>query len=298
MQPLNSALYLTRGNPVGVAAILTSLSPNHGSFTGVVRSAKRRTTLMGQVQHTPGERSARLCYLLPLSAADAAEFLDLLDTLACKAGEWGAFNLLAELEERSPLFTVLRQAGFAVYAWQCICRLVDAEGEGRAYAGGWHSARPEDEIGIRSLYQNLVPPLVQSAEALTSQRMQGFVYRQEGDVLGYVEVTYGPHGIYLYPLIHPAVDNMAARLKGLLVHLEPLLGRPVYLAIRSYQAWLETALADLQQEETPRQALMVKHLVNVQRVLQPLPLHARVEKAQPEATAPLVNPMMEHRKCY
>ncbi|NMC80159.1 MAG: hypothetical protein GYA59_12420 [Chloroflexi bacterium] len=274
-----------------MSAILASLSPNHGSFAGVVPGAGGYPPLIGQVQYAQGERSARLCYLLPLDAADAPGFPELLDTLARKAGEWGAFNLLAELDEHSPLFVVLRQAGFAVYAWQRICSLLDPQEEGRAYSGCWQPVWSEDEIAIRSLYQNLVPPLVQSAEALISQRRQGFVYRQDGDVLGYIEVTYGPHGIYLYPLIHPTVEGVAACLKGLLIHLEPLLGRPVYLTVPSYQPWLETALVDLQQEEAPRQALMVKHLAQVQRVLQPLPLHARIEKQQPEATVPMVHHM-------
>ena len=37
-------------------------------------------------------------------------------------------------------------------------------------------------------------------------------------------------------------------------------GRPVYLCVRSYQAWLEPALEDLGAKSAPRQAVMVKHL--------------------------------------
>jgi hypothetical protein len=79
----------------------------------------------------------------------------------------------------------------------------------------------------------------------------------------YVNVTYGPRGIVLTPLIHPEATDVATRLTGLLNHLPDRRNRPVYLCVRSYQAWLEPALEDLGGKASPRQAVMVKHLARM-----------------------------------
>ncbi|HEX7598052.1 MAG TPA: hypothetical protein VF518_07540, partial [Polyangia bacterium] len=78
--------------------------------------------------------------------------------------------------------------------------------------------------------------------------------------------------IYLYPLIHPDIEDAVSLVKSLPAALAPLLGRPIYMAVRSYQAWLENTLSDLSAKSSPRQALMVKHMAQTQRV----PLTARL----------------------
>jgi hypothetical protein len=65
------------------------------------------------------------------------------------------------------------------------------------------------------------------------------------------------------------------------------LGRPVYLSVRSYQAWLETSLQQLDGQLLPRQALLVKHLVQAQRVEAPARLGV-LENRQAEPTATIV----------
>ena len=106
-------------------------------------------------------------------------------------------------------------------------------------------------------------------------------------MLAYVEGMYGPAGIVLYPLIHPGVDNVSELLADLLHNLPSRLGRPVYMAVRSYQAWLETSLQQLDGQFSPRQALLVKHLVTPQRV-GVLARYGVMEKTQAEPTASMV----------
>ena len=66
----------------------------------------------------------------------------------------------------------------------------------------------------------------------------------------------------LTPVIHPEVPDVATKLASLLNELPNRQGRPVYLCIRSYQAWLEPVLEDLGgKPAAQRQAVMVKHLV-------------------------------------
>jgi len=64
-------------------------------------------------------------------------------------------------------------------------------------------------------------------------------------------------------MIHPDASDVALKLTSLLNELPDRRGRPVYLCVRSYQAWLEPALEDLGGKAAPRQAVMVKHLAHM-----------------------------------
>jgi len=278
-------------------ALLSRLNPAVGSYTVITSSSNNGTPIIGNMQHIQGERSARIMFLMPEHGLNQPGLTNILESMAVQAGAWGAFHLLAEIEETSFALEGLRRSGFAVYAWQRIWKYSqNAEASnGKSSSNGkeksttllWKPFTSVDEISVRNLYQSLVPPLVQSAEPLTSRRLSGWVYRQEGDILAYVESIYGPNGIYLQPLIHPDIENINQVLSSLLVHQPWLLGRPIYLAIRSYQAWLETIVRDLECEVGPRQAMMVKHLVMHQRDVVPA-LHIALEKYSTEPTVPSV----------
>jgi hypothetical protein len=62
--------------------------------------------------------------------------------------------------------------------------------------------------------------------------------------------------------------------------------RPVYICVRSYQAWLELAVDELGGKAGPRQAVMVRQLVIPQRVEHMFAIPA-LEGGQAEAPAPL-----------
>ena len=292
---LDSALSLTRGNPVGLMGALSQLNPRRDSFTGVVPASDCDPKLIGQMCYTQGQRSARLSFMAPASAGGSPGIADLLDGLTCQAGDWGAFNLLAEADEHHPIFENLRRSNFFVYAWQRVWRFMPSAQREKGVSNRWKTASPLDEIALRSLYQALVPPLVQSAEPFIYHPHQGLVYRhtdakhQYGDVLGYIESRHGPRGVYLQPVIHPDVEDTLGLLVDLIQALPVLyLGRPVYIAVRSYQSWLEAALEELHGQVAPRQALFVKHLASAQRVLA-TNKRLVLEKHQAEPTAPMVN---------
>jgi hypothetical protein len=266
--------------------MLTNLHPSHGSFTGVARSPKSVSPLIGQMIYRLGERSARISYFAPESSVNTPGLNGLLERMAVQAGEWGAFNLLAELPEEHPALEGMRRSGFVVYTRQRILQLPPPNGTPNR-EDIWKPVTPVDETGIRNLFHCLVPPLVQGAEAFPVQRLQGFVHRQKGEVLAFVEGIYGPRGIYLLPLFHPTVENVDMLISDLLLHLSPLMGRPVYLAVRSYQSWIENALENLQTQAGERQALLVKHLAHVQRVYAFNSRRAVIENTKPEPTVPI-----------
>jgi hypothetical protein len=283
---LDSALALTRGSPVGMSAALAQLRPTRGNFTGVASGDDGRPSLFGQMNYTAGNRSARLAFVAPGREAASPLLTGLLEGLAYQAGEWGAFHLLGEVDELSPAFEALRKSGFSVYAWQRIWKVKPAPADGNPQSA-WQPVSATDEIAVRSLYQNLVPPLVQSAEPLPNRRLRGLAYRHKQEIMGYADWVQGPRGLFLHPVVHPDLTEHSELLRSL-VHSLPLMGRPVYLAVRSYQSWLETALADLPAESSPRHALLVKHLATLQRV--PLSARLGVEARSSEVpTASMVN---------
>ncbi len=276
-------------------ASLSQLNPHRGSFTGVVPASDCDPKLVGQMVYTQGQRSAHLSFIAPSNAGDSPGISELLDGLTCQAGDCGAFNLLAEAEEHHPIFENLRRSNFFVYAWQRIWRFIPSAQGARGVSNRWTTASPLDEIALRSLYQSLVPPLVQSAEPFTFHAHQGLVYRQDddhhhhGEVLGYIEGRRGPRGVYLQPIVHPDVEDMQELMADLLQALPAFyLGRPVYIAVRSYQSWLEAALEEMHGQASPRQALFVKHLASAQRALANNK-RLVMEKQQAEPTAPMVN---------
>ena len=285
---LDSAQSLTQGSQVGFQAALASLVPTRSIYTAITRDENNGLELIGQMSYTMGSRSARLSFLTPGRRASSPLLPGLLEHLAQRAGEWGAFHVLGDVDELSPAFEGLRKTGFSVYAWQRVWKL-DAipPPEKNGTPPAWQPVSTIDETAVRSLFQNLVPPLIQSAEPLPNRRLRGLAYRQSGEIMAYVEGTSGPRGLFLHPLVHPDLTEYGELVRSLMYSL-PRLGRPVYLAVRSYQSWLENALFDLPAQASPRHALLVKHLATLLRV--PLSARLGVEKRSSEVpTISIVN---------
>ena len=241
------------------------LDPTRGSYTAVVNGDDENLPLLGQMHFTLGERSAHLSFLMPQTDINTNTLLNLLDNMAVQAAEMGAFSLLVELDEDSPYFQTMRRAGYQVYARQQNWQIPVADEIDPVCASCWYPKKPEDEMSIRNLYQSLVPPLVQGAESFSNHYLQGLVFKQNNELLAFVEEVSGPHGIYLNPLIHPSVENIIDLLKSMPVQYAPILGRPVYIAVRSYQGWLANHLERLEARPLPQQALLVKYFVLGQR---------------------------------
>jgi hypothetical protein len=260
--PLDSARTLTRGNPLGAVALLAYLNPRRHLYTAICTGDG--LSLMGQVVQSEGETFARLTFLAPNELLGAGE-APLLEHLSGQAGEWGALHLLAEVDERSKAFNSLRQVGFAMYAWQRVWKLATPSKEIEA---GWQETDSSDIPAIQSLYSQIVPALIQPVEVMP-RKPGGLVCRSNGKIQAYVGLTYGPAGIWVQPLIHPDAEAVPERITALFHNLPDRRERPVYVCVRSYQAWLEGVLEDLGASAGPRQAVMVKHLTVAIKSAQP-----------------------------
>ncbi|HTX92875.1 MAG TPA: hypothetical protein VMC09_16815 [Anaerolineales bacterium] len=257
---LDSARILTRGNPLGAAAMFSYLNPRRHLYTAV--ASEDGSSLMGQVILNEEETSARITFLAPEEHANGL-VLSLVSHLAVQAGEWGAFHLLAEVDEDSPVFRSLRQAGFAMYAWQRVWRLPVVEIQDAH--DSWRKAEETDWPAIQSLYGQIVPALLHPVEMLPKQ-VTGLVCRSEGNLQAYAAVNSGPKGIWIQPLVPPDSPCVSDQMASLADSIPGWNGRAIYVCVRSYQTWLESVLEDLGAEAGPRQAVMVKRLAKVQKV--------------------------------
>ncbi len=278
---------MTRGNPLGFANFLNQINPTFGTYTAVYTSEDEQVPLVGQIRYPLGSRAARLSYLLPVDSGNMIALSGLLEHLAAQAGIWGAYHLIGEVNEKTLVFEALRRAGFSIYNWQRVWQFkcgVEGPANGRSGQSDrpmWSPVSSLDGIPIKNLYQSVVPSLIQPVEPLVGARLHGLVYREEGEVLAYADIAYGPAGIWVQPFIHPAAELVTDLLLSLSNNLSRRGNRPVYLCVRSYQAWIESALENLNAEVGPRQALMVKHMAITQKVINTIPL-ASLEKSRVE----------------
>ena len=253
---LDTARTLTRGNPLGAVGLFAYVNPARHIYSAIANSENE--TVFGGVIHTREETFAKLLYLAPASRLEHPELPDLIESLSAQAGEWGAFHVLAEVDETSDAFVPLRRAGFSVYAWQ---RMWDVSEIAESNSGlAWTRVRSVHLPAIQSLYHQIVPPLLHPVEPQPRNAV-GWMCNEGAKC--YVSVMYGVYGIVLTPLIHPEATNVSAKLTALIGNLPDRRNRPVYVCVRSYQAWLEPVLADLGARSGPRQAVMVKHLARM-----------------------------------
>jgi hypothetical protein len=255
---LDTARLLTRGNPLGAMGLMAYLNPDRHIYSAIAN--ENGAALLGGISQANGDSFAKLLYLAPTTQLAHPGLPALVEHLTVEAGEWGSFHVLAEVDENSEAFPSLRRAGFSVYAWQRIWDLSAVKSE--EPADGWRKIAAVNLPAVQSLHHQIVPPLLQPIEP-APRRASGLVCPEGARC--YVSLSSGMAGILLTPLIHPEATDVAQKIAGLLNQLPDRRNRPVYLCVRSYQAWLEPALEDLGAKASRRQAVMVKHLARLVR---------------------------------
>lgn len=273
---LDTTRTLTRGNPLGAVGLFAYVNPARHIYSAITNSDGK--TVLGGIIHSRNETFAKLLYIAPLSQLNHPDLPELIENLSAQAGSWGAFHVLAEVDETSDAFVALRKAGFSVYAWQ---RMWDVSEITEADSGSdWTRVKSVHLPSVQSLYHQIVPPLLHPFEP-QPKFPTGWI-SNEG-VKCYVSMVHGVYGIVLTPLIHPEATDVSQKLASLINNLPDRRNRTVYLCVRSYQAWLEPVLADLGAQGADRQAVMVKHLARLvkgEKTVPAVPSGARVQPSQ------------------
>jgi len=274
---LDSTRALTRGHPLGAMGLLAYINPARHLYAAVKNSDD--ATLLGGIIHTRGETFAKLLYLAPSFNLNSPHLPELIEHLTAQAGEWQAFHVIAEVDETSDVFMALRKAGFSVYAWQRVWDASHIQKTEASPSTGWRRVKSIDMPAIQRMHYQIVPQLLHPVDP-APRLPNGFIHT---DGYCFANVNYGVYGVVLTPWILPDEGDVSEKLVSLISSLPDRRGRPVYLNVRSYQAWLEPVLEDLGAKASPRQAVMVKYLARLVKDGVParvVPSNARIQPTQ------------------
>jgi hypothetical protein len=269
------------------------MRPN--THTAIGRAGKGKPVI-GQARFDRANHHARLAVILPADALNSMVLPGLLDYLAVQAGLSGALHFSAEVDEGSCVFEALRRAGFSVYGWQRVWKfsgpaeaVPHPSADGADALGPWRAFRPRTDLAsVHALYQSLVPALVQPMETPPARNSRGLVYQSGSEILAYADLVDGPLGIWAQPFVHPSTEEVMALMAEMVGSIPHRRNKPVYVCVRSYQSWFESALQDLGATPGPRQALLVKHLAIAERQTQSLRIPA-LQNHRAEQASPVVN---------
>ena len=252
--PLDTARFLTRGNMLNISTLFPALYPGKEISTGICQ--ENGDSVLGQVTLKAGSNVANLAFLSPGNVPSHLQ-LEMIEFLITQAGKLGCFSLQAEVEEDSPVFKVLRQAGFSIYAWQRVWKLNE---EGLSpNESVWLKPQADEIIEIQNLYSQIVPAMLQSIEAIP-RKADGLICKQGDDLQAHISLSFGSTGIWVRPLIHPDAAYLPEWMDTIMTSIPNIRKRPVYICVRSYQAWLESLLESHGATVGKRQAVMLRHL--------------------------------------
>ena len=265
---LDCGYSITRGgNLLGTSVLFEQIGPDRGTTLAVEVENYTKKKILGQLTLDPNTHTAQMNFLAPQELSGTSAMKTMIEGLCKEAGAQGAVCVRAGIEVGDDIFSSFREQHFRVYDRLRIWYLPPQINVHDAFENHWSMAHGSDFIGVRHLYSSLVPPMVQAAQPLTEQSLPELVYWQDNEIMGSIECMVGPGGIFIKPLLHPAVqENASAIIYQSLHHFLPLMGRPVYLAIPSYQGWLESVLYKLQAEVVSLRSLMVRYLAQPLRV--------------------------------
>ncbi len=286
---LDSTRILIHGpSMIPLGALVSFIGPTLRIFTYCSdNSSDPGKPIIGQVTYSSGASYARFSFLAPEEALEQNELTSLTEYIVTQMGQLGAYHILADVDESNPVFQILRRSGFAIYARQRVWRL-DSEPAGFSDTSPWRASQSRDALGVHSLYCNVVPGLVQQVEPLPKKDFKGVVYYQNGELFAFVELKHGRKGIWVQPFVHPDAQGFERQLNQLLSELPSRRDRPLYICVRSYQSWLESAVEAMGAQPGPQQAVMVRHMTIARRVNQTLPIPA-INGKRIEPTAPIVH---------
>lgn len=221
----------------------------------------------GQIEKGQNKKFAQLSYLGCSENIQPLTVCRLLEALVKEAGSWKAWGVLADLPEDSDLFEGFRKAGFTIWARQKVFKLSSQEmPPSTTYS--WREGSEFDKLAIDALSKEVVPTAVQLIECLSDKSADGLVaYQKNGRLGALAQLEFGPKGIWASMKVHPDADAQAL-ISSLVEQVSDVLERPVYLAVRSYQAHLENTVVRMGFQESENQILLVKHLV-LKRTLDP-----------------------------
>jgi len=268
---------------IGGAGLMSSaLVALFSAATGMAVVADQATEsapLVAVAEHTPQEGLARLLYLAPKTVFSPETALaPLVEALLAHPALRGARALVADAPRGASWLPALRRAGFRVFARQRLWQMPAgpaAEGPGR-----WRWPRAEERWAADRLYTNLTPPLVRHLLPPPAASPTAVVYVERGEVRGVARWESGPRGVWAVPWLDPDIAAPCDALRALAAFLRAG-EKPLYIAVREAQVWLESPLETLAARPGEPLALLARWVVQPQPATETAPAAARQEAPQP-----------------
>ena len=279
---------MTCGAPFSWSNIISSIRPADLSFAGIYENQDGERSAVGHITKSPKLSTAQINFLLVPSIPRQEDLVFLLEALVKEAGTWGAKQIVAEISPDAAYFSEFRKSGFVVFSKQRIYRFASPYHFQSGVDIHWRTWTSDDIPAVRTLYQTLVPPLIQPIEPLTRLESLGLVcYDDKEELQAFADLVYGPVGVWVLPFVHPQspLDTTGILLQ-LVLDLPDLNGRSVYLASRSYQPWIDSALESSPAEQGSEQALLVRYIAIRQRATAGLAFK-QLENGNAEPTYPV-----------
>lgn len=216
-----------------------------------------------QAQRFAQRSLAPLVFVSPAGAHQAA-LTHALEDLLKQLGPHGVQGIVAELDEHSAANAALQYAGLHAQAHQRIWKLTAAPAL-RQDNVPWQPYLSRHALAVRLLRNSVVPAQLQHLEYGAAQTHDSFVLHVAGQLTAFVDVQRGPYGIWVQLFAEPNAP-IADGLTALAILLRPRPTRPVYVAVRAYQDWLEPLLEGLDAQPGPRQVVLVRRMVQPVKV--------------------------------
>jgi hypothetical protein len=289
---LDNTLRLTFNPGLFSSSLLSILSSSSGFCTAVETIDSGQVPLLaGQIFHLSDSPSARLSWLAP-GIQDHPEFSAVLAELTAMAGERGALQILAEVDQDSPEESLLFKSGFRPYAEQQIWKLPRRffYGTGK---NAWIPITEADIDQVLAYYQRLVPAQIQRVEIPPSRKtIQGLLCWKAGRIVGIALTAFGPRGILVDLILEPDLGELDDYLGALFFHMPYRNSKNIFLRIRSYQQRAASVLERAESVPGSAQNAVVKRLALHYNAKQTFRVQ-RFEK-QPDITTPISNTKIEN----
>lgn len=281
---LDAEICLARGIQTALLeSTLELLFPQHDTITAVMEEERGGLKEIGQV-HLYKE-AAYLMYIYPGDLACVADACALLDGLVRMAGERGSHFVLAAIEENNPIHYGLRQSGFRpVYShkiWQINpVRQFSTNSEYK-----WTPVVEKDYLPLLSIYQQCVPPAVQSILPFNPSQLPTLMLSVNQDVKGFAYLHQYAQAAFLYPYVSPSLSDVSQGLSSLVSIVNA--HTRTFVVVPSFENWLENARMILSATTVMKQQVLVKYIALRQKATQTVRSRLAVPGHTTEPTTPI-----------
>lgn len=267
-------------SPLRSVLLDTLLTPHAGPSTFILDQHDENGQSVGlaQMRARPGRPERDVVFMAPaLTTGNGSHAIwqRLLSHLCVQTAERGSLRLYARLPGQSEELQLFKNIGFLEYGQEDVFQLDPAiDRTGTKTGLTLRPQQPSDGWGLQELYTTVAPRQAQNAEGLAQGQWslplrrwleqgqrEGYVWEVDGELLGALHIRTGKQGYWLRTLLHPdTLDQTEALCWAALSLTTAHPNRPVYLALREFEAGWRPILPEMGFKPFTCQTLVVKNM--------------------------------------